>query len=145
MSVHLSAKRPFAVTLVLWGVILFGVWNLGRAITLYQQLDVLLNLNIHVDPRMRLVIASFWVILFFWLAWELRKRKLFCQRAIPAALFFFALSDLILYAFVPTAVKNPWWLPGLFFTIIILFSLWALNNLRAKHYFSQKQFTRPDQ
>ncbi|MCZ7667936.1 MAG: hypothetical protein M5U34_12460 [Chloroflexi bacterium] len=39
-----TAQRPRSVTIILWGVFLFGVWNVGRALALYQQMDLLLEL-----------------------------------------------------------------------------------------------------
>lgn len=137
MSAYLPAKRPLSVTLTLWGVILFGLWNSGRALSLYLQLDVLLNLDIHMDPRIRLGMASVWALLFFWLVWALHAKKTFSRIAIPTALGIFALSDFILHLFVPTAVARAWWLNGLFFAIITLLFYWALNNSRAKIWFAK--------
>ena len=136
MSAHLPAKRPLAVTLTLWGVILFGVWNGGRAITLFLQLEILLNINIHLDPRIRLALACIWTIIFFCLAWALSKKKPFCRFGIPLALAGFGISDLLLQLFVPTAVASDWLLNGFFFVIILLLFYWALNNSRAKIFFA---------
>jgi len=136
MSAHLPAKRPLSVTLTLWGVILFGVWNGGRAIMLYRQLDVLLTLNINLDPRLRLMGAGMWTIIFLWLAWAVIKKKSFSRRAVPLALVGFGISDLVMLLFVPTARAGDWLLNGLFFAIITLLFYWALNNSRAKAYFA---------
>lgn len=136
MSAHLPAKRPLTVTLALWGVILFGVWNGGRAVTLYLQLEVLLNLNIHLDPRIRLALACSWTIIFFWLAWALSKKKPFCRFGIPLAVVGLGLSDLLLQLFVPTAVTSDWLLNSFFFVIIPLLFYGALNSSRAQAFFA---------
>ena len=136
MSAYLPAKRPLTVTLILWGVILFGIWNLGRAVTLYQQLDVLLTLNIILDPRIRLVMACGWMMIFFWLARAVWKKKPYSLIAIPIVLVCYALNDFFLQQFAPIATNLNGLMRSLFFIAIIILIYGMLNRPQTKQYFT---------
>jgi len=136
MSAYLPAKRPLAVTLILEGVLLFGVWNVGRVIALYQQKELLLNLNSQLDPRLRLFVAVGWALLFFWLAWALRGKRPFAAHLIPAALSLYAVLDLGMKWWGRPG-QMDWLIIG-FYILIISFTVWAFHGSAAKLYFKEE-------
>ncbi|HEX6383653.1 MAG TPA: hypothetical protein VF177_03185 [Anaerolineae bacterium] len=137
MSLPTAAKRPLSVTLTLWGVFLLGVWNIGRAIALGRQSSILLALGATPDPRLRLVIAVFWGLLFLGLALALWRRRSFTRQAVPISLLLYTLYRLSLLLFF-TQVPVNWqaWLPqSMMYVGVIVFAQWALNRAGAKTYF----------
>ncbi|HID54129.1 MAG TPA: hypothetical protein EYP41_19085 [Anaerolineae bacterium] len=137
MSAHFAAKRPFTVTLTILGVVLLGLWNLGRAAALYREQDLLLSLQMQPDPRLRLLIAAVWAVIFGGLAWAVWRRRPFSQKATPGLTALYAAGDLGLPFIFPAARLNQtgWLLTGVFYIIIILFMAWALNRPAANAYF----------
>ncbi|MCP4360860.1 MAG: hypothetical protein GY796_22865 [Chloroflexi bacterium] len=132
----MPAKRPLAVTLIFWGVLLFGTWNGGRVMALYWQKELLLNLSSQPDPRLRLLIAGVWALLFFWLAWALRGKLPFTAHLIPAALTLYALLDLGMRWW-----GRPWqidWFIIGFYILIISFTIWVFHRSAAKLYFKRE-------
>ncbi|HFQ94171.1 MAG TPA: hypothetical protein ENK32_09195 [Anaerolineae bacterium] len=137
MDARTVPKRPFTVTLALLGVFLLGLWNLGRAAALYREQDLLLTLQVQPDPRLRLLIAVVWVVIFWGLVWALWRRRPFSQKAVPGLTALYAVYDLGLPFIYPAARLNQtnWLLTGAFYLIIVLFMAWALNRPAASKYF----------
>lgn len=110
---------------------------MGRAAALYREQDLLLTLQVQPDPRLRLLIAGVWVVIFWGLAWAVWRRRPFSQKAIPGLTALYAAYDLGLPFIYPTARLNQtnWLLTGAFYIIIILFMAWALNRPAANAYF----------
>ena len=141
MSANSLQKRPRSVTLVIWGVILFGVWNAGRALVLYKQQAVLIELQIRPSPWVQLIFALGWVVLFLGSAWGLRQKRPCLSTIIPILITLYALYDLgIRFLFAPSRNQVSWTLTGIFFLGVVLLTTWALNRKAAKHYFSQSNF-----
>ena len=141
MSVKSLPKRPRTVTLVFWGVILLGVWNAGRALVLFKQRDVLIDLQIRPSPWVQIIFALGWVILFWGCAWGLRQKRPLLPKAIPILITLYALYDLgIRFLFAPSRNKASWTLTGIFFIGCVLFTIWALNRKIAKLYFTESDF-----
>lgn len=141
MSVNSLHKRPHTVTLVLWGVILFGVWNAGRALVLFKQRFVLIELQIRPSPWIQILFALGWVVLFWGCAYGLRQKRPFSPKAVPTLIALYALYDLgIRFLFAPSRNQSTWTLTGIFFISCVLLSYWALNRKAAKLYFKESDF-----
>ena len=130
MSAHSGPDRPRTVTIVILGVIFFGVWNLAKSIALWRQLTVLLSLNVQPDPRLRLILALLWALLFFSLALGLWYQRPFTRRAVPILLLLYALYDMGMWLFFqrPPLNKLSWFGVGLFYLGFITFTRWVLNR-----------------
>lgn len=134
-----TAQRPRSVTIILWGVFLFGVWNVGRALALYQQMDLLLELALRPDPRLRLIMALVWGLAFFSLWWLLRQKRPFSRTLIPIILSLYSLYELGLSAFFGQSRLSPQtiWLNAAFYLLLVGWTTWALNRKTAVcHYFN---------
>ena len=137
MSLPTVPKRPLTVTLTLWGVFLLGVWNAGRAIAWGRQSNILLALGATPDPRLLLVIAVVWGLVFLGLALMLWQRRPFVRQAVPISLTLYAiyrLSLLLFFAQVPLN-RQGWLLYSMVYLAVIVFTQWALNRASAQSYF----------
>jgi hypothetical protein len=122
--------RPRSVTLTLWGVFLLGIWNVGRALALFQQRELLQELAARPDPMVRLLVALMWGCAFFVLAEGLRRKRPFSRPLIPLAIALYALYEISLLAFI-APVRPPW--PVLAFDSLLAllgvsFAWWALRK-----------------
>ena len=132
-----TAVRPKSVTLALWGVFLFAVWNFGRAVALSQQMDLLLELTIQPDPRFRFSMALIWGFVFMGLWWLMRKKRPFTRKFLPLILILYAVYELgltMLFA-QTTLAQQAIWLNLSFYLLLTLFITWALNRTTANDYF----------
>ena len=131
-----QTKRPWPVTIVLWGVFLFVIGYAGQAVALGRQLSFLLRIDNLLDPRWRLTTAVFWVVagLGMWIA--LRWKRPFTRIAIP---ILFLTNLAVTYLVQQQANQSPPFsqMRYLSLVLILFFSTWALNNWRAKTYFSK--------
>jgi len=130
-------KRPRSVTITLLGVMLLGAWNAAKAFATAQQVTLLLALNLTPDPRLLLVIAAGWMVLFWAAAIALWQRHAFTRWLIPLLLILYALYELVLQGlFVPIPISGQSWLLRiLIYGVIILFAIYALNRSKARSYF----------
>ncbi len=99
-------------------------------IALYQQSSYLLSLDIKPDPRLRLIIALIWALLFGGLTIALWLKRPYIRWAIPLALSCYAVYEIMLRAFfvqVPSS-RLSWLGQITFYLLIILFAYWALNR-----------------
>ncbi len=129
--------RPRSVTITFWGVIVFGVWNLGRGLAIWQQRTMPQVLEIQPDPRIRLVLAAVWVVCFGGLAAALWQKRPFTRLLIPTLFIMYALVELAQYVWVMPSPLNrqAWQLPTSIYGTAVLFSAWALNRKAALIYF----------
>lgn len=131
MSALPVSTRPLAVRVVLWGVLLLALWNLGQAATLWLQLDWLADLSLTPDPYLRLALAITWAALFFVSAASL-YRRISCSRAlIPLLITIYGVYELgMKMSFAPT---SPALLPALAYAAFAGGAGWVL--WRAAGYF----------
>jgi hypothetical protein len=136
-----KTKRPRGVTITLLGVILLGTWSAARAGALARQIDLLVALETRPDPRLLLIIASLWAILFWGAALALFFRRTSTRWLIPLLVALYALYALSLEGlFESSAVPAQGWLLRiLLYDGIILFVAWSLNRKEAKSYFAGAQ------
>lgn len=133
-------NRPRSVTLTLWGVFLLGVWNLGRALALGLQRDLLRELASHPDPTFRLILALVWGVVFIGLAEALRRKRPFTRRLIPLMITGYALYEIGLILFF--AAGLAWQTLGL--EILLAagatgYSYWALNRTAVSNFFTNQE------
>lgn len=136
MSAHSTLHRPRTVTLVLWGVIFLGVWNAGRALVLFKQRTIFMELHIRPSVWVQLFFAVGFCCLFWVCAWRLWQKRPYVQYMIPILITIYALYRLgIQLLFAATSTVSSLTLTGFTFAGIILFTYWALNRKAAQTYF----------
>jgi len=128
-------KRPFSVTIVLWGVFLLGTWNAGKAIAIIYQLPLFTKWPTTPSPTFRLVAALFWMALFWTLTALLwRKRPLTRQaptrHTIPLAILLYAIYQTTITLLFATSqtTRQSWSLYAVLYTLFALYTCWALKE-----------------
>lgn len=131
---HISPPR--SVTVTLWGVIAFGVWNLARSLAIWQEPVV--GLEVEPDPRWRMAWATAWGILFMGMGVALWRKRPLTRYLLPLFLALYSLLEiacLLLLRAQPELHPQAWQLPVLIYATAVLFSAWALNRKAALVYF----------
>jgi hypothetical protein len=132
--------RPRSVTLTGWGVLLVGLVNIWRSASLFRQLELLLELDVTPDPRMRLVIAVAWSLFFCVLAAAIWRRFKMVRFVVPVGLFIYAIYRMaIVYVSPADSGFDRIWLNLAVYGAAILFSIWALNRPEAVEYLTTKE------
>ena len=141
MSAYLPAKRPISVTLILWGVFLFGVWNVSKAILLIQSRPLFLARGVKPDPLGQAVGALVWAALFWAVAWMLKRKRPSTIHIIPLLLFAYGLYTVgIRLIFSPLSFSaNGGFVMVLFFVTAVLFAFLALKRAEHRHYFVERR------
>ena len=132
-----APKRPRTVTITFWSVIFLGTWNLGRAIAIGQQLNLQDVLNLQPDPRLRLVAAGLFTVLFFWLAWQLWRKRPFTIQAVPLTIGWYTLWETAVWLIFAQPPRNwsLWVISTLLLLGTVLFTRWSLQRA-TQTYFS---------
>jgi hypothetical protein len=133
MSGHSAPNRPRSVTITFWSVIFLGTLNLGRAIAIGQQLELQDVLKLQPDPRLRLAAAILFTLLFFGLAWQLRRKRPFTITTIPLTIAGYTVYETVVWLLFAQPPRNwsLWLATSLILIGSILFTWWALR--RATH------------
>ena len=131
-------KKPKGVTLITWGLLLLGLANIWRSVGLWRQSDMLLELGIGPDPRLRLAISVVWAVLFGASAVTIWTRKRLAQWLVPAALILYGLYKLSLIFIASQSANQDIRIIGnlIFYIALALFAGWVLNRPKARQYFS---------
>jgi hypothetical protein len=131
--------RPLSVTIIAIGVFLFGVVNAWRAFALFSQADLLLALDVAVDPRLRALVAAFWALSFWGCLVALWRRVPAGRVAVPLLLAGYALYQigLLLFAVESPVARQGWLADALFYTVLIFLAAWILNRPAVRSYFAQ--------
>jgi hypothetical protein len=146
MSAYLLAKRPFSVTLVFWGVILFGIWNVSKAAALARNSQLLLARGVQPDPRLQGFLAVGWAVLFLVVAWGLRRGRPSTQHTIPLLLLVYGLYTLgirLIFSPLPSSSGDESFSTLFFLTAVVLAYL-ALKRAGRRHYFVERRMERED-
>ncbi len=107
----IKEKRPRAVTITLLGVILLGAWSAAKAAAIAQQVSLMLALDLKPDPRLLIVVAAVWMLLFWGSAIALWRRQAVSRWLIPLLLVLYALYELVLQGlYVQIPVSGQSWL-----------------------------------
>ncbi len=140
MSVPTSPRRPRTVTLVMLGVIFLGVWNAGRALVLFKQRTILIELQIRPSIWLQIFIAVGFCCLFLVCVWGLWQKRPFVQNTVPISVTGYAFYHVgIQILFAKSRNPSTWALTGLLFAGTILFTYWALNRSAAQTYFQDDE------
>lgn len=124
MSAPPVVKRSWAERVVLWGVFLTALWNLGRAVVLISQMEWLAELDTTPDPRLRPVLAILWAILLFTSAFGLARRQFWSHLLIPLLLALYGVNELVMI--IAFAATSPALLPFLAYGVFVCFTGWVL-------------------
>ena len=141
MSVYLPARRPLAVTLVILGVILFGLWNVSKAIALAQNMALLSSRGIQPAPGLQLAVAIVWAVLFLGMAGLLVKRRPFTRIGVPALILGFGLYTLgirLLFSPLPVRQQGDWFITGTFFLGMTVLAAIALERGWKNNYYKER-------
>lgn len=125
----MRSKRPFPVTIVLFGVLFLGAINAWRAFALSQQFSLSLALNIQPHPSVRIGLAIFWAGMFWGAAYFLARRRSWVMTAIPLLLALYAIVDLLLQAVFTIEPTPPaiWLMRTIAYAALVLLTSWALR------------------
>ena len=129
--------RPFSVTLVLVGVLLLGLANGWRALGLFRQSGLLLELNAEPDPRLCAAISIAWALLFLGLAYALWRRKSYTRVIAPLALLIFGLFQFVLASpcTPENQIQNGLRFDGIVYGAAVLLATLTLNLASGREYF----------
>ena len=130
-------ERPWSVTLVAWGVFLLGMINGWRAVTIFRQRRLLLELGVTLDPAVTAAAAAVWSLLFVAAAVTIYRRQPASRWLTPVllaanALFGIALTSI--WRATPDS-SGGLTLTTLFSIAIFIFVIWVLNRRAARDYF----------
>ena len=89
-------KRPFFVTLIMWGVYLLGSWNALRVTSLLHQNNLLKEQAISPNLTLQIVMALVWAVVFVGLAGAIWGKRQFTRYLTPLALFLYGTTELII-------------------------------------------------
>ncbi len=132
--------RPRSVTLTGWGVLLVGLVNIWRSASLFRQLELLLELEVSPDPRLRLILSIAWSLFFCVVAAAIWRRFKIVRWLAPAGLFLYTIYRMgILYISPADSGFDRIWLRLAVSAAAILFSIWALNRPEAIEYLTTKE------
>lgn len=131
------SSRPFSVTLVTWGVFILGLANAWRALALYRQSDLLLELGVSLDPRIRLFLALIWAAVFVTLAISIWRRWATARFLAPILILFYSIYELGISSLFALSSGS---LSGLSVNlamvgVAVAFTAWSLNRKVARQYF----------
>jgi ABC-type enterochelin transport system permease subunit len=134
-------SRPLSVTLVTWGVFILGLANAWRALALYRQSDLLLELGTSLDPRVRLLLALIWAAVFVSLAISLWRRWTTARFLTPALILIYTIYELGISSLFALSTESLKGLPANLAIVgaAIAFSVWALNRKAARQYFEARK------
>ena len=129
--------RPRSVTLVAVGVITLGLVNIYRAITLYNQIALQLELGVTLDPRVRLVGAIVWAILLIAAAAALWFRKPWSRTAVPVLLLLYAIYRLFLGGIIAESAytRQSQILTAIVYAFLTTAAAWLLHKKASQSYF----------
>lgn len=134
---HRRQSRPRSVALIAWGVLLLGVANGWRALGLYRQSGLFLELDLSPDPRLRLAMAIVWATGFVIAAVSLWLRRRVVRLALPLLLLLYAIYQLGLLGLYALAdeLRGEWPAVATLYAVTILFTIWVLNRRVGRQYF----------
>lgn len=131
------SSRPFSVTLVIWGVFILGLANAWRALALYRQSDLLLELGVSLDPRIRLFLALIWAAVFVTSAISIWRRWASARFLTPTLILLYSIYELGITSLFALSSGSLNGLPANLAMVVVavIFSAWSLNRKAARQYF----------
>ena len=124
------SDRPGSVTITVVAVFLLGVWNVWRTLVLFRSADLLLALDMSLDPRARLIMALVWALVFLGLALGLLWRRALARWLLPLSLLLYGLYNMaVLALFVRSpAARAGWPFDLLLYGLALAWAAWALHR-----------------
>ncbi len=134
-----ARKRPFSVTLLAVGVLIFTVLNWLRLIESIRQWDLLVSYPISVSPLYLAVSGACWGLaglplvwgLYFGCAWVLLPAKI----AVPFYGAYYWIDKLWLAQ--PAAIATRWPFMAAVTLAALAFTFWTLTRPKARQFFRQ--------
>jgi hypothetical protein len=145
----MSRPRPFFVTITSAGVFLLGIWNAWRALILLQTSQLLMQLDVTLNPFVRSTMALIWSFLFLSLAVALWQRRAIVRRLLPLSLLLYAVYHMLLLAFFvqAPAARQGWQASAVLYAAAIVWSTWVVRRSAYDSYWRQAKnqslFTYP--
>jgi hypothetical protein len=134
-------NRPLSVTLVILGVLLFGLVNGWRALGLVRQSSLLLELGAEPDPRLCAAAAAVWATLFVGLAVATWRGRRYARLAVPLTIVAYGSIQIALPGLCAQPAQStdgwPVWL--IIYAMAILLSALTLNVGAGRAYFDDHQ------
>lgn len=134
-------NRPLSVTLVILGVLLFGLANGWRALGLVRQSSLLLELGAEPDPRLCAAVAAVWAILFVGLAFITWRGRRYSRLAVPLIILAYGSIHFALPGPCAQASRSAdaWQVRLIIFAMAVLLSSLVLNVGAGRVYFEDSQ------
>lgn len=131
-------SRPRSVTLVAIGVLLLGLVNIIRAVSLYRLTDLQLELGVNLDPRLRMILSIIWAVVLVVLALFLWLRKPLTRIVVPLMLAIYAVYRLAIIGIFAQSeyARSNQLVTVILYCGVILFTIWALNRRASRSYFT---------
>jgi len=111
--------------------------NVWRAVALFRQSNLLLDLGVSLDPRLRMFVALIWAIVFVSISLSIWKRWKAARFVTPILLILYTGYQLGLARFFSQTFKvnDNWQIDIVLYAATLIFATWALNHKEARHYF----------
>lgn len=125
-----SPKRPRTISLILILLIFLGFIQAAKVVALNEQSALLLDLQVTPDPRLRMVIAAIWLMVFWILAFALWRKITLTRWLVPALIALYVVYELALlrlFSQVPISSER-WFLNSFIAVALVSFAYWALNR-----------------
>jgi hypothetical protein len=136
-----APRRPRLISLTILGFVLLSALQLWKVVALWQQSALLLELHVRPDPRLRMVVALLWSLIFLGAAIAIWRRNEATRWLAPLLLVGYVAYELAFLAlFAQVSINEQrWLLPGLVAGALLVWTIMALNNSAARSYFSEEK------
>jgi hypothetical protein len=130
-------KRYRTVSLVLLLLIVLGFIQAAKVVALREQSALLLDLQVRPDPRLRMLIATVWMVVFWVLAIALWRRIALTRWLVPLIIALHVVYETaILGLFAKVSINSGrWFLYSVMAIALVSFTFWALNRRSNNTYF----------
>ncbi len=125
--------RPLSVRVLAGVLLLVGLWNGVRSLTIWRQLTWLASLEVDSAAQIRIGLSLLWAVLFVVAAVALWRGVPFARRGTPALFLLYAVSELAFPLLSGAGEPAP--MRILSYAALIGISWWLLNRPPAKLYF----------
>ena len=136
-----SPKRPRTISLVLLLLIFLGFFQAAKVVALNEQSALLLDLQVTPDPRLRMLIAAIWMVVFWVLAYALWRKIALTRWLVPALIALYAFYELaVLRLFAQVPISSERWILNSFLAIaLVSLAFWALNRSAVNSYYLEDE------
>jgi hypothetical protein len=134
-------KRPRTISLVLILLVILGFIQVAKVVALNEQSALLLDLQVTPDPRLRMVIAAIWMVVFWVLAIALWRKITWTRWLVPALMALYVVYELaVLRVFAQVPISNERWFLNSFLAVaLVSFAFWALNRSAVIPYYLEDE------